>query len=97
VRSHFWGPISAEQLAQSGGCSTSTVERHFRRYAGQRPQEWIRNVRLDHAARLLRSSNLTVGEVARRCGFLDSFYFSRQFRTRYGMPPSLFSRRQSAF
>jgi AraC family transcriptional activator of pobA len=39
------------------------------------------------AARLLRFSHLTVGEIAFHAGFTDQFYFSRAFKRRYGAPP----------
>jgi AraC family transcriptional regulator, transcriptional activator of pobA len=39
------------------------------------------------AARLLRFTDLGVGEVARRVGFDDPLYFSRAFKRRYGEPP----------
>ena len=39
------------------------------------------------AARLLRFTDLTVGEVAFRAGFEDQLYFSRAFKRQYGDPP----------
>jgi AraC-like DNA-binding protein len=39
------------------------------------------------AARLLRFSELTVGQIAFRTGFDDQFYFSRAFKRRYGEAP----------
>ena len=42
------------------------------------------------AARLLRFTDLTVGEVARRVGFDDPLYFSRAFKRRHDEPPQAY-------
>jgi len=39
------------------------------------------------AARLLRFTDLTIGEVAHRAGFADPLYFSRAFKRHAGEPP----------
>jgi AraC family transcriptional activator of pobA len=44
------------------------------------------------AARLLRFTDLTVGEVAFRAGFEDQLYFSRAFKRQYGQAPSAYRR-----
>ena len=45
------------------------------------------------AARLLRFTNLTVGEVAFRAGYHDQLYFSRAFKRHYGEPPMAYRER----
>ena len=45
------------------------------------------------AARLLRFTNLTVGEVAFRAGYDDQLYFSRAFKRHYGEPPMAYRER----
>ncbi len=42
------------------------------------------------AARLLRFSDLTIGEIAFRAGFSDQLYFSRAFKRRYDLSPSAY-------
>ena len=42
------------------------------------------------AARLLRFTDLTVGEIAFRAGFEDQLYFSRAFKRHYGQAPSTY-------
>ena len=44
------------------------------------------------AARLLRFTTLTVGEIAFRAGYTDQLYFSRAFRRRYGAAPTDYRR-----
>lgn len=57
----------------------------------------LNGVRLDRASTLLadpRADVLTIGEIAFRCGFLDSGYFTRLFRRRFGMTPTMWRRRE---
>lgn len=50
--------------------------------------------RLDHAKHLLSSTNVSVGEAAGLCGFNNIYYFSRMFRQRLGIPPSVYAHRK---
>lgn len=59
---------------------------------GRTTKEHITDRRLLEAARLLRFTTLTVGEIAFRAGYTDQLYFSRAFRRRYGTPPSEYRR-----
>jgi AraC-like DNA-binding protein len=67
-------------------------ERHlctqFRRHFGCPPMAYLIRRRLNAAAVLLRGTSVPVGEVGRRVGFADPFYFSKQFKACFGAPPS---------
>lgn len=54
----------------------------------QSPVSFIRNIRLERAAELLREGNHTVGEVARLTGFSSQGYFTKCFQKRFGRLPS---------
>lgn len=93
ARSHLREELTTQELATVTGCSTSTVERQFRRYANATPTEWIRRERLTAGARLLRTSSRRIAEIAAEVGFSDPLYFSRVFRQEFGVPPSRYARR----
>ena len=59
---------------------------------GRGTKEQITDRRMLEAARLLRFTTLSVGEIAYRAGYTDQLYFSRAFRRRYGTPPSEYRR-----
>lgn len=77
-----------EQLASDMCMSRMTFYRKLQSSTGQKPTEFIRTIRLHRAAELLREGHLSVTEVAYATGFSSVSYFSRCFRTMYGVPPT---------
>lgn len=75
-------------LADQAGLSPSRFRALFARHFGASPRAYGRAARLRRAKELLVASPLSVGEVARRCGFADVHAFSKAFRQVEGMPPS---------
>lgn len=57
--------------------------------SGYSPNEYIRLVRVKKAAELLNTGEYTVAEVAYKVGMNDPFYFSKCFKTQFGVPPSV--------
>src|SRR3546814_17729417 len=49
--------------------------------------DYVRQIPLNHARRLLRESALDIGEVSLRCGYGALSAFGQAFRRRFGMPP----------
>jgi len=60
----------------------------------QKPNDYIRNSRLDHAMFLLKTEKEQVAYVAMEVGFSDSKYFSRRFKARFGLSPNQVLREQ---
>jgi AraC family transcriptional activator of pobA len=71
----------------------SALSRALAHVTGRGTKELITERRMLEAARLLRFTDLTVGEVAFRAGFGDQLYFSRVFRRRYGEAPMAYRER----
>jgi AraC-like DNA-binding protein len=85
-------PLSVAEIAAAGDCSVSTAGRLFATHLGTSVSAWVRGARMREATELLRTTGLRVGEVARTVGFEDPLYFSRVFRSEYGVPPSRYGR-----
>ncbi len=49
--------------------------------------QYILNLRLQKAEKLLQESNTSIVKISEMCGFQDSFYFSKCFKHRYGLSP----------
>ncbi|RKR73596.1 AraC-like DNA-binding protein [Frondihabitans australicus] len=91
IVSHLSSPVTVAEVAEAGGCSPATAERLFARYTGLSVLAWARRVRMDEAARLLRTTGLRASEVARAVGYTDPLYFSRVFRQTFSVPPSRYA------
>jgi AraC family transcriptional activator of pobA len=73
--------------ASALGAPQASLSRALARVSGRTAKELITDRVMLEAARLLRFTNLAVGEVAFRVGFDDQFYFSRAFKRRYEESP----------
>ena len=88
VEDHLEHSVTVGSLAAVAGCSEATLTRHFRQHLGAAPMAWVIRRRMTHATQLLRTTELPVAQVARRCGVPDPYYFSRLFREHHGTAPS---------
>lgn len=84
---HYSEPIDFERLSQLFGYSYSSFRKKFKEKSGKSPHEYLTDLRIEEAVKLLRSRRYTVSEVAWMVGYEDSSYFSRLFRKRKGCPP----------
>ena len=83
-------PLSAASIAKGLGVTVSYLSTVFRREMGVTLSAYIRDKRMEHAARLLCSSQLQIQTVAQHCGILDVQYFSKLFRRHTGCTPRQF-------
>jgi AraC-like DNA-binding protein len=90
VEAHLDRPISVADLARWTDCSASTVRRQFQETLKLPPYEWILNLRIQRAQRLVATTTLRIREVAAQVGFEDAFQFSRIFKQRTGRSPREF-------
>ncbi len=82
--------ISIEGLADALGVHRGSLHKKFTEATGLTPQEYLANLRLQKAIELLGNSQLSVNEIAARCGFRSGNYFAKVFRRRMGRRPSEF-------
>ena len=88
VEENYTSPISLDELAYLSGRSLSSFKREFQDIYGESPARWIRERRLSKAQQMLRSSSLSVADVAYSLGFENPTHFSRIFKQQYGYAPS---------
>ena len=81
---------TVEQLSNDMCMSRMTFYRKIQSATGHTPTEFMRTIRLRRAAEMLREGRNTVTEIAYATGFSSVSYFSRCFRTMYGVPPTQF-------
>lgn len=94
MKAHMGEPIPLSLLANEMGVSVSALKKSFGKESGGGVNRYYINMRLSAGAKMLRESDMTVGEIAERLGFATQFYFSEQFKARYGLPPTVYRRQQ---
>jgi len=80
-------PHSLESLAAEAAMSRSAFTARFRTLFGQTPMNYVRDVRLREAARLLRRPELSVDAAASLAGFASRSHFTQAFRRLFKTSP----------
>jgi len=88
IQRNYSREITIEQLADMTHLSVSALERRFKKYMKKTPNQYINEVRLENAKRLLVETTLPIADIAYQCGFADASYFSRKFKRLFGELPS---------
>ena len=84
LHENFRSPISLDDMASKANLSKYHFSRCFRKLTGFAPNEYLIQLRLDHARMLLESTDLPIRTVGEMSGFADEAYFSRLFHQRTG-------------
>lgn len=90
IQRNAFGPVHFRHLAASCGMTPVSFTRRFSRVFGVLPSDYVTSLRLQKAKRLLRDTDLTMAEIASRCGYDNEYYFSRIFSRKLHIPPSQF-------
>ena len=88
LRSRYNEALRIPAIAQELGTSARSLNRRFKAATGLSPSAYLQHQRLNTARDLLRTSNLSVTEVALAVGYNDSDYFCRLFRNAMKQTPS---------
>lgn len=83
-------PLPVAEHARRAGLTVAGLRRAVRAAGAVGPREYLLEVRLAEAKRLLAAGEIPVAVVARRVGYADPAYFSRLFARRVGVAPSVF-------
>ena len=84
---HNFSYVQVADVADYLGISRSYLVRIFEKKLQISPKEYLMNYRLSEASKLLRSTNLSVGEVAKKVGYMNQFSFSQSFKNMFGASP----------
>lgn len=87
IHAHIMEDITIEQLSNVTFLSPSHLTRTIRKRTGYSPIGYIKACRVNIAKGRLKLTNDSIEEIATRCGFHDSKYFSRVFKQETGLSP----------
>ncbi len=93
---HFHESLSIQTIAEDIGMSPRNFSRRFKQATGDNPSEYLQRVRIEVAKELLRTTGLTIAEIAHKTGFSDASYFSRTFNRYAEMKPNQYRKNTSA-
>ena len=85
--------FNVDTLCASVNMSRTSFYNKIKALTGIAPAEFIRNIRMQEAALMLKSQRYTVAEVSDKMGFAAPKYFTDTFKKFYGVPPSIYMKK----
>ena len=87
--------FNVEMLTREVGISRSHLHRKMKEMTGLSTAEFVRNLRLEQGARLIREKKINITQVAYAVGFNNQAHFSTVFKKYYGMTPTEYAEKKS--
>jgi AraC-like DNA-binding protein len=88
IQQNLYANLSIDELARLCHLSTSSFKRKFNEVYAQSPKKYISRMKIERAAKLLKSKDLRISDVAYDVGFESVATFNRNFHSVYGKSPS---------
>ena len=87
LRRDLGAPVRMESLARQVGMSLSTLHRHFKTVTGLSPLQYLKQLRLHEAQRLMLMEDMRAASAALSVGYESVTQFSREYKRMFGEPP----------
>ena len=87
IEENYKHDISTKTISEKFGYSSEYFCRKFKESIGITPMTYLKIYRLERALKMIQSNENSISEIALECGFSDANYFTRCFRSYYGVPP----------
>lgn len=87
--------FNVDKLGEEVGLSRTQLHRKMKEITGISTGEFIRNIRLQQAARLIKERKVNVTQVAYAVGFNNQTYFSTVFKKHFGRTPTEYAEEQN--
>lgn len=91
---HCEETVSVRELARQSGYSKDHFTRRFKESIGRTPRQYINDVKLTQAKKLLRTTDMSVSQIAATLGFCDAGYFTNFFCEKAGVTPSYYRKKR---
>lgn len=87
VEHNFHTNIYIQQLAEISFMSIRNFQRVFKEATGLSPNDYLLEMRIQHASKLLTDTESAIYEISNKVGISDWFYFSKAFKRKFGVSP----------
>ena len=95
LHENFSSELSLNETAKRYSVSPEHLSRSFKKETGLGFNEYVTTIRMKHAEQLLkRSDSPSISEIALNCGYNDSNYFSKIFKSVHGVAPLKYKKAQ---
>lgn len=93
MHANFCDKLSVEEIAREVFMSQYHFSRTFKKYTNYSPYQYLLEIRLQHARKLMLQKGLTIKEITFRSGFSSIDYFSAAFSKKFSVCPSIYKKR----
>lgn len=90
LQDNYQRDILFPQVASRFSMSARTLNRRFKNALGQTPLDYLQEIRINIAKDLLKTSNLSISEIADKVGYQDTGYFTALFRRKLATTPNAY-------
>ena len=91
IHKNIYEPITIEEICTHFSISRSTLQTLFKKNLDLAPKQYINEEKMTLAQRMILEEKYPITEIAFKLGFSSIHYFSRKFKSRFGLAPSEFS------
>lgn len=94
ANSFYDSDLSLRHLLRESGYAEDYIRAHFKKITGKAPNEYLTNMRIQHAVFLIDiyADTLSLQQIAERCGYSDYVYFSKRFKEIKGISPKAYKK-----
>ena len=97
MEQHYMENVTVSKLAELGYVSPSAFNRRFKKEIGITPIEYLIEIRIKRAKVMLKRRDISITDIAMRCGFNSGAHFATCFRKHLGITPAEYRERQATF
>lgn len=90
LQDNYHREVTFAQVAERFGMSVRTLNRRFKAAANQSPLQYLQEIRINTARDLLKTSNLSINEIADKVGYQDSGHFTALFKKQLATTPNAY-------
>ena len=90
IHNNLYGDIDYNLPSEICKISYTYFKKLFIERFGVPPVRYVNNMRLERSRELLLMNKYSVGEIAKMCGFEDTYYFSKKFKEKYQVSPTAY-------